>query len=93
MLTENYLKSTSLEAMLYDDIALLALSSVLSHSGFDVARTANVPDVPKLIGREPALPASTSGASLLDSSCAAAIDFSTATEWCLLMRLITARTG
>jgi hypothetical protein len=33
MLTENYLKSTSLEAMLYDDIALLALSSVLGHSG------------------------------------------------------------
>jgi hypothetical protein len=91
MLTENYLKSTSLEAMLYDDIALLALSSVLGHSGsmWQGQLTCLTPEAHR--------PGTCVAGIYLrcfatDSSCAAAIGLSTAREWCLL-RLITARTG
>ena len=50
MLPEKYLRSAPLKALLVDDdeLALLALSSVLSHSGFDVATATNVPDALKL---------------------------------------------
>jgi CheY-like chemotaxis protein len=54
MLPEKYLRSAPLKALLVDDdeLALLALSSVLSHSGFDVATATNVPDALKLISLE-----------------------------------------
>jgi len=54
MLPENNSKSAPLKALMLDDdeVALLALSSVLSHSGFDVATATNVPDALKLISLE-----------------------------------------
>jgi CheY-like chemotaxis protein len=54
MTTEQYFKSAPLTALLVDDdeIALLTLSSVLRHSGFDVATASNVPDALRLIGTD-----------------------------------------
>jgi CheY-like chemotaxis protein len=51
MLSEKYIKPARLKALLVDDdeIALLTLSSVLKHSGFDVATAINVSDALKLI--------------------------------------------
>jgi CheY-like chemotaxis protein len=51
MLPEKYFKTAPLKALLVDDdeIALLAFSSVLGQSGFDVATATNVPDALKLI--------------------------------------------
>jgi CheY-like chemotaxis protein len=48
---EKYLKSAPLKVLLVDDdeIALLTLSSVLEHSGFDVATAINVSEALKLI--------------------------------------------
>jgi ActR/RegA family two-component response regulator len=54
MLPEKYYKSTPLKALLVDDdeIALLMISNVLQHGGFDVATATNVSDALKLINVE-----------------------------------------